>query len=365
MNFSNFHYIPCLRWKQGEYQAVLRLPNTIKKMFTPLIEVPEMGWDFEERKNAKTIDEHLLPFAKRVHAKWGESFCFVDMKHIPSTEKMATGIHPISFVFNNLRDIKCSAVPVIGFDRDTIYQQEIKTILDKDKRGVCLRITVEHAAKSSLKNDLDSLISILSTKSSDCDFILDLGSPNFIPLDGFVKVIQIIISKLPYLNEWRTFSILGTSFPETMGSLKEGTEIVPRYEWQLYKKLITNLMDAKLRLPAFGDYAITHPKILQMDMRVIKPSATIRYTIDDNWCIVKGKSFRDDRGQYYELSKKLVVSHCFCGTNFSYGDDYIKKCADKKICKWSLSTWRQAGINHHIVKVTQDIASFYDSLNIS
>lgn len=368
MNFSNFHYIPCLRWKQGEYQAVFRLLNTIKKMFTPLIEVPEMGWDFENREKSKTIDDHLLPFAKRIHDKWGENPCFVDMKHITPTEKMVAGIHPINFVFNKLREIKCSAVPVIGLNRDTIYQQEIKTILSKDKHGVCFRITVEHAARSSLKNDIDSLISILSTKSNDCDFILDLDAPNFIPLDGFVKVIQSIISRLPYLNEWRTFSILGTSFPETMGSIREKVEIVPRYEWQLYKKLIISLIPTKLRLPAFGDYAISHPNILQMDMRKVKPSATIRYTTDDSWCIVKGigMNVRDDGfTQYHDLCKKLVTPQHFCGATFSYGDEYIQKCADEKIGTGNLTTWRQVGTNHHIVKVTQDIANFYASLKSS
>ena len=224
---------------------------------------------------------------------------------------------------------------------------------------------VEQASRNSLKDNLDILTSMLKTKVSDCNFILDLDAPNFIPLDGFLKVIQGIISKLPFLNDWKTFTIIGTAFPETMGSIKEKIESVPRYEWKLYKKLINNLKNAGLRLPTFGDYAINHPTIQQMDMRIVKPTATIRYTDDDSWCIVKGigKNVRDDGFmQYHDLCKKLVESGCFCGASFSYGDEYIQKCANGGLRTGNLTTWRQVGTNHHIVKATVDIANFYASL---
>ena len=363
MNFDHRHYIPCLRWKQGEYQAVCRLPTTTKRAFTPLIEVPELGWDFEEKKEKKTIDELLSDFTlKKVYKKWGSSPCFVDFNHIPPAERMVNGDHPISFVFNELRAINCIAVPVTGLARDLEYQQEIKSIQSKDKSGICLRITIEQAAKSTFKTEIDSLLSTLVIKPSDSDFILDLDAPNFVPLDGFKMVIQAIVSKLPYLNDWRTFTLLGTSFPETMGGIKEGVEIVPRHEWQLYKMLVNDLRKAKLRLPSFGDYSINHPKVLELDMRKVKPSATIRYTVDNQWYIVKGKNVRDyGFGQYRELSKKVIDSSYYCGTSFSWGDDYIQKCANGHGKPGNLLSWRQVGTNHHIEKVTRDIANFYAS----
>ena len=359
MNFDHLHYIPCLRWKQGEYQAVSRLSETTKSVFMPLIEVPEIGWDFEEGTEAKTIDEHLAPFAKRVHKKWGDSPCFVDLSLIKCTERMATGIHPVCFIFGGLRGMKCQAIPVTGLLRDETYQREIKATSAEDKRGVCLRITIEQAAKEALKIEIDALLSTVEIKPSDIDLVLDLEAPNFVPLDGFRMVIQAIVSKLPYLNKWRTFTLLGTSFPETMGSIKEGVETVPRHEWQLYKMLVNGLREAKLRLPSFGDYAINHPKVLELDMRKVKPSATIRYTVDNHWYIVKGKNVRDyGFEQYHELSKKVFASRYYCGSTFSWGDDYIQKCANEHGKTGSLMTWRQVGTNHHIEKVTRDIASF-------
>ncbi|MDD5019905.1 MAG: hypothetical protein PHS61_05750, partial [Candidatus Omnitrophica bacterium] len=76
MAFGYSHYVPCLRWKTGEYGAILKLNNMAKQALTPLIEVPEIGWDFEEKREKKTIDQLLAPFAKRVHDKWGTPPCF-------------------------------------------------------------------------------------------------------------------------------------------------------------------------------------------------------------------------------------------------------------------------------------------------
>jgi len=367
MNFDHSHYVPCLRWKQGEYLAVFQLPPTTRRMFTPLIEIPGLGWDFEDEKEKKTIDELLTDFAlKKIYKKWGSSPCFVDLNLIPSSKRMKNSIHPVRFIFDELRWLGCQSIPVTGLFRDGEYQREIKAASATDQRGVCLRITIEQAAKNSFKGELNSLLSMLGIRASDSDFILDLGAPtNFRPLDGFSKAIQAIVSKLPYLNGWRTFTILGTSFPKTMGGIRKGGEIVPRYEWKLYNILVDDLKKAGIRLPAFGDYAINHPKVLEKDMRPLKPSATIRYTIDDSWYIVKGENVRDKKfgkfKQYRDLSRKFIDSKYYYGPAFSWGDNFVQECASGRGKTGNLSTWRQVGTNHHIVKVIQDIASFYAS----
>jgi hypothetical protein len=362
MSFDHTHYVPCLLWKQGEYQAVWQLPIKTRRVFTPMIEVPGIGYDFENETKAKTIDEHLAPFAKRVHEKWGRQRCFVDLNLIGPNERMATGIHPVRFVFDRLRERLCSAISVTGLDRNNVYQQEIKNVLARDTSGICLRIKIEQAAKGSLKDELDSLLSRLKVKPESCDLIIDLGAPNFIPLEGFSKAIQTIVSSFPYLDDWRTFTILGTSFPNTMKGIRKGGETVPRYEWKLYKILIAGFKEAGLRLPAFGDYAINHPEITELDWRVVKPPATIRYTIEDGWYLVKGDNVRDyGYEQYHKLSQNVLASRYYYGSAFSWGDGYIQICSNKSAKTGNLSTWRQVDTNHHIETVIGDIANFYAS----
>ena len=81
-------YVPCLRWKRGEYLALERLTSLAHNNIMPLIEIAEVGFDFETRQESKSIDQHLSPVAKRVKGKWGTDECFVDIPFISSTEHM-------------------------------------------------------------------------------------------------------------------------------------------------------------------------------------------------------------------------------------------------------------------------------------
>jgi hypothetical protein len=81
------------------------------------------------------------------------------------------------------------------------------------------------------------------------------------------------------------------------------------------------------RIPAFGDYAIATPNLPNLDMRKLKPSATIRYTVDDAWIIAKGANVRDRGfGQYRQYCGLVAANSTYLGAAFSPGSDYIEKC---------------------------------------
>ena len=359
MDFDHKHYVPCLRWKQGEYMAIAALSAASRERVTPLIEVPEIGFDFETRSYKKTIDEHIKPFGKRVADKWGRP-CLVDLIHMPAKEVMDNGVHPVIRVFGELRTRKCSATPVTGIARDFTYQRAIGRVISTDNRGVCIRVTLAEAAKPDLIEILDSLMKKLKVSPSQCDFIVDLGAPNFKPLDGFTKLVYSLLSRLPYQNRWKTITIMGTSFPETMAEVKGSPVLLPRWEWLLYKGVAAKLAKQGARIPTFGDYGINHKDVPQVDMRLVRPSATIRYTIDDKWFIVKGPNVRDyGFEQYRNHCRTLATSPYFRGSGFSMGDAYIQNCSLGKEKTGNLSIWRKVGTNQHLEKVAQDIANLF------
>lgn len=362
MIFDHRHYVPCIRWKQGEYRAMLHLSSSSREIITPLIEVPEIGFDFETNTNMKSVDEHLSPFAKRVRSNLQMQPCFVDLNLIDTSKPMADGRHPVNFVFDELRAQRCLATPVIGINRGRQYQQAVERVVSKDKRGLCLRISLEDASKTNIKAPVDALLEKNGLGVSECDLVIDLGAPNFKPIEGFAKLIEVIVQKLPYLSKWRTFTIIGTSFPQSMAEVSQGLTTIQRFEWLLYKNLINRLNKVRVRLPTFGDYGINHPDVQPMDMRILKPSATIRYTIDDAWLIVKGPNVREHGySQYRYHCKAVIASSCFLGSGFSKGDEYIASCASGTAKTGNLTTWRMVGTNHHLEKVARDISSFYDS----
>lgn len=357
VSFGLRQYVPCLRWKQGEYQALYRLSSKAQESIVPLIEIPEIGYDFESGMNSKSIDEHLSKFAKRAKDKWG-GHCLVDMHLIESSQRMNNGRHPFGFVFDDIRLKGVLAIPVIDLKQDYDCQNEIKAIVATDMRGLCIRVSIAEAAKPDLAASLGTLIQQYNVEADECDFILDMAAPNFEPIDSFGKLMETIIGKLPHLNEWRSFALIGTSFPQSMGGLKLGESIIPRNEWKLYTSLIDRLTVSGIRIPTFGDYGINHPDVLLFDMRLAKPSATVRYTIKDGWLILKGSNVRDYKfGQYRRLCQEVVASGYYCGITFSEGDRYIHGCAQGTESTGTLTTWRWVGTNHHLEKVVQDIAN--------
>src|SRR3989339_1278062 len=97
--FTHQHYIPVLKWKQGEYQALSRLTKPIKDNLTPLIEIPPIGYDFETKTARKNIDQHLGDFGRRLKTKWQNRRCFVDTKYISASTRMADESHFIERIF--------------------------------------------------------------------------------------------------------------------------------------------------------------------------------------------------------------------------------------------------------------------------
>jgi hypothetical protein len=110
--------------------------------------------------------------------------------------------------------------------------------------------------------------------------VIDLKAPNFQPLDGLVSLMRASLARSSLFDQARSLTIVGTAFPSSMGAVKGPLQLVPREEWMLYKVLIACLPVGS-RIPAFGDYAIAPPDLVQGDMRLLKPAATIRYTIED------------------------------------------------------------------------------------
>ena len=92
-------YTPSLRWRQGEYQALLFLPEQHKARICPLITIPPIEFDFDLQIPKKTPHEHIHPFAKRVHKKWDHRPCWVDIHPTLREARMDDGRVTYDYVF--------------------------------------------------------------------------------------------------------------------------------------------------------------------------------------------------------------------------------------------------------------------------
>lgn len=357
--FSRKHYVPILKGKNGEYGALESMRSEEKDLITPLIEIPPIPWDYKNDVPAKTIDQHLLKVDGKLEKSWGSKrLFFVDLVWIGKQERMAGGTHPLAHLFSKARSRRLEAVPVTGLIRPDDYQEACREIIDEDKRGVCLRVQKDDFNETgSLDSAITKLLGFLQVGPTDTDLALDLGSLH--AENGGEPSIDVVslIATIPFVKKWRSFFLTATGFPiDLMGLPPSEISRVWRSEWALWRSLATDRRIA--RMPTFGDYAIAHPQPPEVDPRLMRPSASIRYTTEDMWLILKGENLKiHGYKQFHEVSRGLVRNAAYSGPQLSWGDRYISDCAKGQASCGNLTTWRRVGTSHHIAYVTQQIAN--------
>ncbi|MCK4123782.1 MULTISPECIES: beta family protein [Ralstonia solanacearum species complex] len=360
LHFNHNHYVPVVKWRQGEYQALWRLSESVKDWITPLFEIPTEPWDFELEEAAKTLDEHLDKFGTRLSAKWGARLCFIDSCYIDGAAQMATGIHHLEFLFEAARNAGAFAVPVVGLGRLSDYLDAARAVIEADQRGVCVRLTSDDFTPT-LVHDLTSLLTNLGLSANDAHLVLDIaedmaGSP---VSQGLVW--KALLTQTPWLTDWRSVTVVGTAFPATLPAAQFRPHgLTPRTEWTAYHHLFTNIDN--LRIPTFGDYTVSHPRTELLDPRLLDPNAKIKYTVDGEWYVQTGTQVKKyGRAQYQALCQQLVANPlaAFPGADYSWGDSYIVGCATGTEGTGGTSTWPSVANNHHLTKVVRDIATLF------
>ncbi|WFU36318.1 beta family protein [Bradyrhizobium brasilense] len=353
--FNHNHYVPILKWKMGEYQALSRLSDPVKAKITPLLEIPPVGFDFETQTNKETLDSHIGDFGKRLKSKWQARPCFVDLKYVSLSPICAGGKHCVEVLFDTARAEGCVAIPVVSLRSDPAFIAAVGAVARQDRNGVCLRLYLPDFDRANLTNDIESLLRQVADGWGYCDLVVDLEAQTYIPMTVFVTIMQTLLSKVPALNRWRTVTIAGTSYPATVAGI-QSPSFIPRMEWQSYKALLPTLGSGG-RIPTFGDYAVAHPDPIELDMRLVKPFAKMRYTITDYWYYEKGAQVRSHGfGQFQSMCATIMAQPWYSGAHFSAGDAYIADCAAGKVATGNLSTWVWVSTNHHLTKVVDDLA---------
>ena len=358
--FNHRHYVPILKWKMGEYQALQRLTAPVKDGLTPLLEIPPVGFDFETGQHKESADDHLGDFGRRLKSKWQARQCFVDLKYLPPHTRMAGGRHYVDVVFETARAEGCAAIPVVGFANDPAFIAAVAAVVRLDQRGVCVRLGMIDFDRVGLASEIEAMLRTLGVGWAEADLVIDLGTPNYLPIAAFVRLMSALLGLVPALNRWRTLTIAGTAYP---GSIAETVTppftILPRHEWVAYRAFIGTL-GREARIPTFGDYAVAHPDLVALDMRLIKPFAKLRYTIDDAWHIGRGTPVRTHGfGQYQQMCAMLMAQPYFSGRGYSAGDAYIADCAAGTVATGNLSTWVWVSTNRHLTKVVGDLAMLH------
>ncbi|WP_086607056.1 beta family protein [Erythrobacter donghaensis] len=215
---------------------------------------------------------------------------------------------------------------------------------------------IDEALDPDFDANARALIAQLGCSENDIDILLDLGNPKFDPQDMLIAIIASVLSSGGIFSSARSVTVLATSFPDSLSSLKFGLDVLPRREWLLYKALMAALSDP-IRRPGFGDYAVAAVEFPKGDMRFMRGSPNVRYAIDDAWLVAKSKRQKSNNNHAYpDLCGAIVASGTFAGIGFSEGSKYIDGCRLGTEKMGNPTTWKWVATNQHITKVVSDLA---------
>lgn len=348
-------YVPALRWRQGEYQALARLTVAAKDRIVPYITIPEVEFDFELWQPKKSVQEHVHPFAARFNAKWGHRPAWVGVHPSICDKPMGDGRDIFTYVFEALRAFQATAIPALSLDASPLLAASVAVIVATDGLGAAISVRLEDLMKLDARSRIEALAASLGLSLEEVDLIIDLGAPNFEPYDAFAAALIAATKRVGDLHTFRNFVVIGTAIPETFRDVAKGADQLPRHDWLFYRTLLGK-MPTGMRTPNYGDYTIVHPEFTPVDMRKIKSAGKLVYTTSTTWEVRKGGAFRDNPGQMHDHCTSIVASGKFSGAGFSSGDDYIAKCAAKTKGPSNQPWWKFVTINHHITHVLGDLS---------
>lgn len=353
--FDSKHYLPVLKGRQGEYRALRALTPADKAAMTPMVEAIPIPVDHAKNRAPKsTIEKHLAKVPKDVEKHWGTAPIFIDVtKNLGPGAMMADGRHPVTYLCEESRKLGLTIIPVISIHADPTFRSAAKAAITVDKNGVCLRHALDDVLDPTFPSTLATLLADLKIGAAEVHFVIDLDAVQANRVGTILAALKAVLPKLPHLHAWASLSLVGTAFPVNFSGFKVGRHTLPRLEWQIWKSL-----GPQPRVPTFGDYAIAHPEMSDMDPRKMRISASIRYTTDAEWVIYRGRNVKDHGyGEYVIAAGKLAADPVFCGPSFSWGDQYIADCAAGTDGPGAHETWRRVGTNHHLSFVVQQLSS--------
>jgi hypothetical protein len=352
-------YVPILKGKEGEFAALEELKSEVRSDVMPLIEVPDIPYDYANERPAKSLDDHVSGIAERLQKSWRNQPVYVDLPWPENEEQLSDGRIALEAVLSDCAKRGVNAVPVVSRASSINYLAVAGRSSQSSNAGACIRLLVEDFEEDiDPEIEVDRLLEGLGgIHPNSIDLIIDMGDIGSDSVRALL-VARSLFSMIPK-KDFRRMTLAAASFPEDLSDVNAATTTaLPRREWELWKALQRRPNLLPRRDLIFGDYAITHPVAKDLDPRVMSMSASIRYTTRANWLVVKGRNVRQyGYEQYFELCKELVHRPEYEGRDFSWGDKYISDCADRMMGPGNATTWRKVGTNHHLTLVAREIAN--------
>ncbi len=367
-------YIPILRWKKAERDALATLDTKVRGNITPLFELimpapkRDKGDYNKILSDSKTVLQNVLPSTVEELNKCCpmDSTAFVDVHLIDGDLRSMTLkqiLNDSLKLFHATLIPVTHIIPVVSTDADTATRQVAVEYAANSSYGLCIRIDRHNLDnEDNLSQIINDFVTQNKLDISNTDLLIDLG---IVDKGDDAKKVKDQLSRLPSINSWRTLILSGGAFPKDLSEFdKHSQNQIQRHDWRIWN----DLREANpSRLPYYSDYAIQHP-IFYGQIPGTNASASVRYTDDTQWEVSRGEGLRNKKGaghkQYPALAQIIIGQNFFKGENFSAGDKYIAERAADNTKTGNPTTWLKAGLNHHLTLITKQLATSGESAKI-
>lgn len=350
------HYVPFLKSKPGELEALANMPSPVRQRLTPFIDVEVEGKGTGEppgRSRLPRMPAHLQTI-------FGTQPFFLDCGSMAPGQRLRVGqgrargeVAAAEYILVECERLRLNFVPVVRSGASPALVDLVKRTTDGG-RGACLRIAIGDGAfrNGGIAAEILGWLERTRTEPAVTDLALDL---RYIGVDpGFgSRHLARLLGSIPTPREWRSVIVTGTVIPPNLsGYERDSIRVLTRHEWLLWDELKRFGLE---RMPTFGDYGIQNPEKLVGGGPNM--TANLRYSTVDSVVIVRGHAVAGDPQQYRELCKWLIDRPEFRGSGFSQGDLRIQQCADGLGTVGNQNTWRGAGASHHLHAMVEEFSA--------
>lgn len=322
------NYLPFLKFKQNEIQAVFGLEADIFPYVVPLFDIPK-----EKRiDTAEGIASRVAKGAKQLasHSKKIANLNFFVDNHDLDDSIAINGQHQYRFILSQLQNY--NVIPVMAFDRVADHNQ---AALDRCRQGqtqVGIRLQFEDFQSFALlRPKLDSLVAqaklagVLTTYLIfDCRLITSDSHASTLK-----KAIAKFCEKSMQTYDSTHYIVAGSVIPASIADLMAtNTErTLKRLEDNIWRHLVSNPSTANI---IYGDYGIVSPEFSELDLPAeLMPkfaAPKVFYTTSGEFYIQRGGQFSGHPkgyGQYFDIADKIAKKPFYRTDKYSYGDKYI------------------------------------------
>jgi hypothetical protein len=361
--FNHGHYVPVILTRQGERLALRVLDPMIKDHVTPLFVLHPVPKDLDTEQPQVSVDEHVRKAPAQLLRDWGTRPAMIDLKWLPSAERMSDDSHPLYWLCNASHAAGLTLAPSLSAGRDDAYRQAACDAARATGSSLCFRLPPDEWADLTEATGQGRLLALLAEADlppESVHLILDVEGDVNTNAAITANAMRSALRALPHANAWRSVTVAGTAMPTGTADIgANNAALLPRSEWLLWRLLA----DGDHRLPAFGDYGVQHPDPMSdFDPRYMQSSAQLRYTIARDWFVARGRGMRvAGNEQIRDLATQVVEHDEYAGPDFSWGDHWLHECATSSCSAGNQMVWRKVATSHHLTYVARQIATHVGS----